>query len=171
MCMLTMCFFRFPLWSTTFWHTKHTNPTPSSIFAIIDSSRPEKLGFSTPSIHVWPNWHTLWEYIIWQESFKFYLQGVISHVTKEAVKPSKLYALFPCAFWDCPWSWPPFHRVSRTHECWPYALLQCAFSRLFSFQTCHIQYIAGILPSPSPDTGQLHHPVLWHFLEKKSLNF
>ena len=87
----------------------------------------------------------------------------------EAVKSSIPYVPFPCASLDCPWSWPPFHRASRRHECWPYVLLQCVSSHPISCQTFHIQCTEEIRPRPSPDTGQLHYPVLCQFLEIHSI--
>ena len=116
MCMLTICFLRFPLWRTTFWHPKQTNPIPSCIFAIIHSSKPEKLGFSAPFIHV--SFTDINCSITFQAAkkiqvFNFCLfpQGVFNHIIRRHVKPSILCAPFPCAFWDCLWSWPPFHSV------------------------------------------------------------
>ena len=116
MCMLTICFLRFPLWRTTFWHPKQTNPIPSCIFAIIHSSKPEKLGFSAPLIHV--SFTDINCSITFQAAkktqflnFCLFPQGVFNHIIRRQVKPSILCAPFPCAFWDCLWSWPPFHSV------------------------------------------------------------
>ena len=53
--------------------------------------------------------------------------------------------------------------------CWPYVLLQCVSSHPISCQTFHIQCTEEIRPRPSPDTGQLHYPVLCQFLEIHSI--